>query len=185
MLNSPVWRGAPTLAFCLGLLCGGVVAAMVFLVAGSLLRAPLPGWARVGVIAVAYAVIVLREYGVIRLRLPENRRLVPESVFRLGRLLGPFQFGLEMGTGARTFLPSGLPYVGAIAVAFLAGPLAAVAIGVGFGLGRSMMTVSNLRYDDEGGWNHEWLAYGAVTAKALLASFTLTLATVVLLTAWH
>lgn len=182
MLNSPVWRGIPTLAFCLGLLSGGTVAATVFLVAGSLLRVPLPAWARIAVIGLAYVVIVLREFGVIRLSLPENRRLVPESVFRLGRFLGPFQFGLEMGTGARTFLPSGLPYVAAFAVAFIGSPLTAVAIGLGFGLGRSLMTVSNLRYDDEGGWNGEWLIYGTAIARALLASFTLTLVTLAWLT---
>lgn len=29
--------------------------------------------------------------------LPQNRRLVPESVFRLGPFYGPFEFGVRWG----------------------------------------------------------------------------------------
>ena len=160
MLSSPVWRGTPTLAFCAGLICGGALTAAVLLVAGSLLRAPLPGFVRWAVVAAALGAVLLREAGVWSFRLPENRRLVPETVFRLCRHLGPLQFGIEMGTGARTYLPSGLPYVAAVAVALTASVPAALCAGAGFGLGRALMTTANLRYDGESGWDGEWRAHG-------------------------
>ncbi|QKV79753.1 hypothetical protein [Amycolatopsis sp. Hca4] len=160
MLSSPVWRGTPTLAFGAGLVSGGALTALVLLVAGSLLRAPLPAAACWAVVAAALGAVLLRDAGVWSFRLPENRRLVPDTVFRLGRHLGPLQFGFEMGTGARTYLPSGLPYVAAIAVALTAPLPAALAAGAGFGLGRALMTTANLRYDAERGWDGEWLAHG-------------------------
>ncbi|HEX8346362.1 MAG TPA: hypothetical protein VF657_16710, partial [Actinoplanes sp.] len=116
MLSSPVRRGTPFLAFAAGLAVGGVITAAVLVVVGSLVRAPLPDAARWGVLGGVLGAVVLRELDVLSFTLPENRRLVPETVLRFGRHLGPLQFGLEMGTGARTFLPSGLPYVGAVAV---------------------------------------------------------------------
>lgn len=159
MLGSSVWRGSPVLAFCAGLLTGGVLISLAFLVVGSVLRAPAPWWVRVALVAAWLGVMVAREFGVLRFGLPENRRLVPETVFRLGRHLGPFQFGVEMGTGVRTYLPTGLPYVLVAAVALLASPIAAVVAGVGFGLGRCLMVLANLGYDAEGGWDRQWLAY--------------------------
>ncbi|WP_410672829.1 hypothetical protein [Amycolatopsis sp. cmx-4-68] len=182
MLSSPVWRGTPTLAFCAGLVSGGALTALVLLVAGSLLRAPLPAAVRWAVVAVALGAVLLRETGVWSFPLPENRRLVPDTVFRLGRHLGPLQFGLEMGTGVRTYLPSGLPYVAAVAVALTAPLPAALAAGAGFGLGRALMTTANLRYDPDGGWDGEWLAHGRKLRWLTAAAFIVPLATVALLT---
>jgi hypothetical protein len=146
-------------AFCAGLLAGGVLISVAFLVIGSVLRAPAPWSLRVALVTLWLVVMVAREFGVLRFGLPENRRLVPETVFRLGRHLGPFQFGVEMGTGVRTYLPTGLPYVLVVAVALLASPIAAVVAGLGFGLGRCLMVIANLGYDAEGGWDRQWLAY--------------------------
>jgi len=159
------------LAFCVGLVCGGVITATVLVVAGSLIRTPLPppaGWALVGV---ALCAVLLRELGVLSFTLPENRRLVPESVFWLGRHIGPLQFGLEMGTGTRTYLPSGLPYVAAVAVALVASAPVALCAGAGFGLGRSLMTTSNLRYSDDNSWDDEWLLHGRKLALMMGSAF--------------
>src|SRR5215471_18634275 len=112
-----------------------MVTAAVLLVAGSLVRAPLPQAARCAIAVAALAAMLLQERGLLRLRLPENRRLVPESVFRLGRHLG-----------ARTYLPSALPYAAAAAVLLLASAPAALGAGAGFGLGRALMTTSSLRH---------------------------------------
>jgi hypothetical protein len=165
-------------AFCLGLVVGATLAAVTLMVIGSLVRVPFPGWARVALVAAALVAVTLRDFGVVKFRLPENRRLVPDTVFRLGRFLGPFQFGLEMGTGIRTYVPSGLPYVVAIAIALLASPWAGVAAGLGFGLGRSLMTVSNVRYGGDGDWDFAWLDHAKVIGKILLAALTAVLATV-------
>ncbi|MCO1577964.1 hypothetical protein M8C13_19620 [Crossiella sp. SN42] len=163
------------MAFCLGLLGGGLVTATVLVVLGSLLRAPLPApvpWLLVGLMLI---VVLGKEIGWLRIRLPENRRLVPETVFRLGRHAGPFQFGLEMGTGARTYLPSGLPYVAAVAVLFLASVPAALCAGLGFGLGRALMTTANLRFGESGAWDAAWTRHRRVLALLVGLAFLLAL----------
>ena len=163
-------------AFCAGLLAGGLLAAMFFLVVGSLLRPLLPDWSRWALLGPFLGFIVLREYGWFRgVRMPENRRLVPVTVFRLGRLLGPFQFGLEMGTGARTYLPSGLPYVLALAVALVAPPGWAALAGVGFGLGRSAMTVASVSYGGDSAWDDEWDLRQRLLVTLMVAAFAVAL----------
>lgn len=183
MLSSPVWRGTPVLAFCAGLLGGGALTAIVLIVAGSLLRAPLPPVVRWALVAAALGAVLLRETGVWSFELPENRRLVPDTVFRLGRHLGPLQFGFEMGTGARTYLPSGLPYAAAVAVALTASVPAALCAGAGFGIGRALMTTANLRYDSENGWDAEWRAHGRTLRVLTGAAFVVPLAAIAV-TAW-
>ncbi|PPK67196.1 hypothetical protein V5P93_003534 [Actinokineospora auranticolor] len=173
MLASPVWRGVPALAFRAGLLVGGALSAVVLLVVGSLLRAPVPQPVRWVLIGVALLAVVLRDVRVLRFTLPENRRLVPESVFRLGRLLGPLQFGIEMGTGARTYLPSGLPYVAGLAVLLTAPLSGALWVGVGFGLGRALMTTANLNYP--GDWDEQWTRYANRLAALLGTGFVVAL----------
>lgn len=146
------------------------------MIAGTLLQAPLPGWSRVALVAAALVAVTLREFGVVSFRLPENRRLVPDTVFRLGRFFGPFQFGLEMGTGIRTYVPSGLPYVTAVGIALLASPVVGIVTGLGFGLGRSLMTVSNVRYGGDGDWDFAWIDNAKFIGRVLLAMLTAALA---------
>jgi hypothetical protein len=168
------------LAFDAGLVVGGMISATVLVVAGSLIRAPLPQPARWAVVGAALCAIGLKELGIVSFTLPENKRLVPESVFRLGRHLGPLQFGIEMGTGARTYLPSGLPYVAAVAVALIAPVPAALCAGIGFGLGRALMTTSNLHYSGgDGAWDGEWLRYGRRLALMMGAAFVVSLLAVI------
>jgi hypothetical protein len=176
VLSSPVWRGTPLLAFGAGLVAGGMATATVLVVTGSLVRAPLGVAGRWSLVAAALVAVLLRERGMLSFPLPENRRLVPESVFRLGRHLGPFQFGLEMGTGARTYLPSRLPYVGAIAVLLAASVPAALLAGAGFGLGRALMTTSALRFAADEAWHAEWVRHGRVLARVTAAAFGTALA---------
>lgn len=77
--------------------------------------------------------------------LPEARRQIPSQVFTNGILRGAYQFGFEMGTGVRTYVPSIAPYILLLAV-FLARPTLAVAItaGIGFGLGRAIPMMAQL-----------------------------------------
>jgi len=175
VLSSPVRRGTPSLAFCIGLVGGGIVSAMVFVVAGSLVRTPLPLAVRWLLVAAVLAAVWLRDLGVLKFTLPENRRLVPESVLRLGRHIGPLQFGLEMGTGARTYRPGGLPYAGAVAVLLIASVPAALCAGIGFGLGRAMMTMSNLRYGPDNIWSDEWDRHGRRLGTMMGSAFVLAL----------
>ena len=71
--------------------------------------------------------------------LPEARRQIPSQVFTNGIHRGAYQFGFEMGTGVRTYVPSIAPYILLLAI-FLARPTLATALlaGLGFGLGRAI-----------------------------------------------
>ncbi len=174
MLKSPVWRGAPQYAFGLGLVAGGVLSAAGIVVLGSLLRPlvpPAPGW---GLVAAAFVALAAREVGLVRFAMPQNARLVPETVFRHGPFWGPFEFGLEMGTGMRTYVTSGLPYVVLLAIALLAPWQAALVAGVGFGLGRFVMTSASLRLAT-GEWDLLFDAYARLVRGLLLGAFALTL----------
>jgi hypothetical protein len=152
----------------------------VLVVVGSLVRVPMPPPVRWVVVGGALIAVLLRQSGVLRFKLPENRRLVPETVFRLGRHLGPFQFGLEMGTGVRTYLPSGLPYVGAVAVLMTANVPLALCAGAGFGLGRALMTASSLRYGDGDGWIQEWRDHARTLTVVTGAAFMVSLLAIML-----
>jgi Na+-driven multidrug efflux pump len=166
--------------FYAGLLTGGMLTAAVLLVAGSLLRVPLPTPARWAVVGLVLIVVLLRQSGLLPIRLPESRRLVPETVFRLGRHLGPLQFGLEMGTGVRTYLPSGLPYVGAVAVLLTASTPLALCAGAGFGLGRALMTLSSKRYGADDGWDREWRDHARTLAVLTGTAFMVSLLSIML-----
>jgi hypothetical protein len=166
-----------------------MITTAALVVAGSLLRAPLPPPARWAVVGVALIAVLLRQSGLLRFTLPENKRLVPETVFRLGRHLGPLQFGLEMGTGARTYLPSGLPYIGAVAVLLTASLPLGLCAGAGFGLGRALMTTSSLRYGDSGNtgdsgdtgrWDQEWRDHARTLAGMAGAAFMVSLLAIML-----
>jgi hypothetical protein len=165
-----------------------MITAVVLVVIGSLLRAPLPPPARWAVVGAALTAVLLRQIDVLRFTLPESRRLVPETVFRLGRHLGPLQFGLEMGTGARTYLPSGLPYAGAVAVLMTASAPLALCAGAGFGFGRALMTASSLRYGAafdlrygaDGEWHQEWRDHARPLAGLTGAAFMVSLLAITL-----
>lgn len=109
------------------------------------LSAPVPQrWRYAAVVAVA-VLGLLREVGVVPLRLPQNARQVPQEVLRRSVRWGALQFGFELGTGVRTFVSASAPYVLAVAV-FLAGqhwPVAALA-GLGFGAGRALTPLVRL-----------------------------------------
>ncbi|WP_214104571.1 hypothetical protein [Acrocarpospora catenulata] len=112
-----------------------------FLLLGSLLRAPFPIlWLRIFVAAAA-VVLLLQEIGVLKFPIPQNARLVPQFVTRIP-FWGSVQFGMEMGTGMRTYSPTALPHVMAIAVMFLASWPEALLAGAGFALGRTVMLLT-------------------------------------------
>jgi len=88
------------------------------------------------------AIIVLRDLGKISLPLPQNSRQVPRSVFGRRLTSAALRFGFELGTGVRTYVPAGAPYIVALALLLIADDLAsALTAGVGFGIGRASMTL--------------------------------------------
>lgn len=112
-----------------------------------------PYRARLVVGGFALAVILIAELLGRPLRLPQNGRAVPQDIIPEARMQGALQFGFEMGTGVRTFMPTGLPHALVIAVLMAGGFVPALLAGLGFGIGRSVMTLLRSYSGSPGGWD--------------------------------
>jgi hypothetical protein len=147
VLASPVWRasnrqGSVLTLFAAGLVAGGLATATGAWLVSGLFR-PVPLAVRCAALFVLAVVAALQDVGWLRLALPQARRQIPQTLFRrrLGR--AALQFGFELGTGLRTYLPSALPYLLLGAVVLLGQrPWLAAAAGAGFGLGRALMPLA-------------------------------------------
>ncbi|WP_242886561.1 hypothetical protein [Actinomadura litoris] len=143
MLFPPGWRApvrqdAVLAVFTLGLLLGGTLSGLA-LWSLSGLASPLPPPARTPAILAAAAAGAARELGVLPLPLPQNARQIPQEVLRAHRWRGVLQFGFELGTGVRTYVPSSAPYILTLALLLARAPLpAAVLTGAAFGAGRAL-----------------------------------------------
>ena len=71
---------------------------------------------------------MLREIGLVTIRLPQNARQIEQDVLQRNRRRGCSQFGFELGTGVRTYVSATAPYVLAVALLFLAGQQLYVAL---------------------------------------------------------
>lgn len=123
-------------------MAGGVTAALgIWVLSGLVSWVPHP-WA-VAVVAGAAVLCVLRDVGLLDLRLPQNARQVPSDVLSRLPWRAAAQFGFELGTGMRTFVTTAAPYVLAVALLFtVEHAWQALAAGVGFGLGRLLMPLA-------------------------------------------
>lgn len=154
---------------------GALLVAGALTAAGALIGVAVPWGARLVV-----GVGVLVALGLVELagragRLPQNRRLVPQTILASDNLVGPLQFGFEMGTGMRTFVPSALP-LALVAMALLFSPdaLAGLAMGAGFGAGRALAIPARRR--DPEAWDRRMssAAGKAMVRLCLGTSFALT-----------
>ena len=82
----------------------------------------------------ASALLLARDAWAPRIPLPQIRAQVP-AVLRGTRYAGPVVYGLLLGPGVLTRIPSGLFYVYVFGVIAFTGPLEGLAVGVVFGLG--------------------------------------------------
>lgn len=137
----------------MGLAAGGVGTATFAWVISGLFRWVPSRW--VATILVAFgALVVLRDLKIISFRLPQNSRQVPRDVFQKGVIRAAVRFGFELGTGVRTYLSAGAPYVLALALVLAdGGLLMAFAAGVGFGLGRAAMPLFRSWSEDADNWD--------------------------------
>lgn len=130
-------RGNEFGAFAAGL---GVGSSLVALGVGLLALAarPLPFALLVLVVCTAgFACFVLEAMALDRY-IPQRRRLIPQWVFSVP-VAGSFQFGVELGTGARTYSPTSLPHLLVVAAVVSGSPTACFAASAGFALGRAMV----------------------------------------------
>jgi hypothetical protein len=171
VLGASVRRHYSVGAFAIGAVIGGLVSASALLIAGSVFRLVLPEPIRWGLLFALLSLFVARQFGAVRFPVPENRRLVPETVFRLGYFFGPLQFGIEMGTGARTYVTSNVPYMLAVMVLLTADVGAGLASGAGFGVGRALMAWGSTQQRDTGEWHAKWSRSSTMLSAMLLAVF--------------
>jgi hypothetical protein len=144
MLSPPVWRGADRQRAILGrytaaAILGGILSAACLWFLAGLVRW-LPGTAVVMVLGLLCFLAVTIDLRLLPFSLPQNRRQIPRTLFHAGTRRAAVQFGFEMGTGVRTYLPSSAPYVAAGALVLLVDSLPSAALmGVGFGLARGLI----------------------------------------------
>ena len=169
MASSSGRRGS-TSPLVVGLLLGGIASALGFWLLSGLLT-PLGPPARIGLLVVLALVALADEVLGLGWRWPQNARQVPQAIRHREPRVAMLQFGFELGTGLRTFVTSRAPYV--IAGVLLLGGLpivAALAIGVGFGAGRSLMPLTRTWHRGAADWDRRletasrWIK---VTATAL------------------
>ena len=180
MVDSPGRGWFSIFAFVSASVVGGFLTGLALAVLGALVPwSPSPGVAAAGV-AVFFCVALARDRRLIRIRMPENRRQVRQTVLRLRPVVGDVMFGFELGTGARTFVPASAPYAVALTVIVMAEAVPAMIVGAGFGLGRGLVVVDRVLHKDRNEWDQTmkrferwWPLVGLVTASALLLALAL------------
>ncbi|MFG1710342.1 hypothetical protein ACFLIM_44955 [Nonomuraea sp. M3C6] len=148
MLSSSVRRGSDAAGFIVGLFLGAFPTAFAFMIVGSVVRSPLPELVCQILAGLAVVVFILREFDVLKFPLLQNARLVPQFV-AMTPFWGSVQFGAEMGTGMRTYSPTGLPHMMAISLLLLGSWSDALLAGAGFALGRALMLLTFLLARDK------------------------------------
>jgi hypothetical protein len=156
--------------------------AFVAAVVGALPQALVPMPVRAALLAAAALVVLGRELGLWRFRVPENARLVPEDVQHRAEW-GALQFGFEMGTGMRTYSPSALPHLVLAAVVLVVPLPVALAVAAGFAGGRLAMPVLSNAWSDDGSWTSVWASAEPVV-RPVLASVCAAALVVATLTGW-
>ncbi|QDY77273.1 hypothetical protein [Streptomyces qinzhouensis] len=139
--------------FVRGLFFGGFATGLLLLLPAALVQTLASDTVRTTALMVSVAVFLAVEVGLLPFRMPQNARLVPSDIVVRTDGSGALQFGFEMGTGLRTFVPSHLPYA-AISVLLFAGPWWATPLGgLAFALGRALMVSSSVRSGDASVWD--------------------------------
>jgi hypothetical protein len=129
----------------LGAYMGGTTAGALLTAVAAWLASgftePLPVSVRLALLGACAGLVVLSRHGVLAgaIRVPEAKRQIPAEVFGGSLVRGAFIFGFELGTGVRTYVSSAIPYF-LLLIVLVGRPTfaAAVAIGLGFGVGRAL-----------------------------------------------
>lgn len=163
------------------LILGGTLSAAVIWLTSGLGRGLPPAW-RIGLLSAVTILAVLREFHVLNIGLPQNSRQIPQEVLAKGPLLGPFQFGFELGTGMRTFVSSSLPYVLAGVVWLYATDyVTAFLVGASFGLGRAAMPAARYWSGSGESWDQRldshmsWLPQASLAVGVAAAAMIVTM----------
>lgn len=167
--------------FGVGLILGGGAVGAILGVLGGLFTI-VPLFLRFGTLLFALILGVLYDMGVMQLNLPQNKRLVPHEVLTKGPVAGPLQFGFEMGTGLRTFLPSASPHL--VAASILLAPAefwVATVVGMSFGIGRFLLPLSRVLSGDGEAWDRGMNLRKAIFSRVAVGPVSLVIASQVFL----
>ncbi|HEY3894062.1 MAG TPA: hypothetical protein VGL88_01705 [Pseudonocardiaceae bacterium] len=165
----------------MGLITGAVTIATLAVTLGSLLRPVEPRPVQSGLVLAAAVFVLAGECGLHRITLPHRRAQVPSTVIAAGGDAGALRFGFEMGCGVRTHLPSNLPYLPLVTVLLVSSWPAALATGLGFGLGRAAMALGRHYSRDGTWWDHQWRRHERALRIALALAAVLLAGALVLL----
>ena len=130
-------------------------------------------------IGVITAVAAACDARLLPFRLPQNGRQVPSDIIVRTDGSGALQFGFEMGTGLRTFVPSHLPHVLVATVLLVAPWWAAPMLGTAFGFGRTLMVHSAVRSGDATAWDRRFAGRKHLILALLWAAVLVALAVAV------
>lgn len=176
MDRSPVGEVKVTSWFALGSAVGGATAA--FLVLGSMAAAAslLPADIRFGLAILALAVTAAAVLGWITL--PRIHRQARQTLGEMVPGLGAFVFGVELGSGLRTYTSSLALYV-TLVPALLGVPLTElVLLGTMLGLGRGIVPLDRLIHTNRATWEQRlvagprWLRAAPSVSLVLAAAWT-------------
>lgn len=169
-------RRAVELSVLLGFVAGGLITAAVAVLLGSL-----AGWisptTRYAVAGVVVGVLLARETGIVKFRLPERNRLIPSPRLDQPFPFGTFAFAAELGLGWRTVVPTTAPYALLIVVLASASFPLGLVVAAGWGVGRAVPVLIAVRrrsgaVDDMSQWP---IRSGRALAIAALVSLALAL----------
>jgi hypothetical protein len=153
---------------------------MLAVALGSLLRPLIPLHVSVGLVVSVALFVLAGECGWHSMTLPHRRAQVPSTVIAAGGDAGALRFGFEMGCGFRTHMPSNVPYLPLLAVLLVGSWAAALAAGLGFGLGRAAMALGRHHSRDAPWWDRQWLRHERSLRLTLALAATLLTTAIVL-----
>jgi hypothetical protein len=140
-----------------GLLGGALLSGLIAGILGGVVAAA-PDVLRWALLLPPAGLVLAFELAGRPLSLPQNRRAVPQTVIPRSHISGPLQFGFEMGTGVRTYMPTALPHLLALVVILVGGIGPGLAAGFGFGTGRALMPLVRAWHGDHRRWDDRLLA---------------------------
>lgn len=132
----------------------------------------IPAAGRLAVGGLLLVVVLGAELAGRPLSLPQNRRAVPQTVIPEARVQGALQFGFEMGTGVRTFMPTALPHALVLAVLVSGSLGVGLLAGLGFGTGRAAMPLVRAWSGAPRSWDDTLLASIGRIGQLTAVSFT-------------
>jgi hypothetical protein len=142
--------------FTLGAICASLVVGALLGLTGSLLGAE----RAVLVVAAVALAAAAREAGLLRIRLPQPRRQVPERWrAELPLPVWSVGYGAGLGAGVATFQPFATFWIACAAAVALARPLPAAICFAFYGLGRALMV----------GWPRRWTNDATAAVERLVA----------------